>query len=307
MLLKFLLKTLLLAAVISAQTADKPKFVFDYYINSPALDSEAVIDLMVDATPGITFPLNHEVPKTSFDCAKVDGPGYYTDPEGPSFCQAFYRCDISGNQTGFLCPNSTLFNQITLACDYYFNVDCGNVTSFYNYGNSRLYQGERPLFDTPPKGYVSSLSGFYEDRPKMANPQGPNSARNQVPTTTAAPPLIWGPLIVAKPKVVTVEIITVAPPKVVVADVQTSPPTTKLAETTTAATTVESTTVEEADEEVSTTVVSKELPQNSTEATSGATAVEETTAESNAGTTEADEIEATSVANTTGVVSISSN
>lgn len=30
---------------------------------------------------------------------------------------------------------------------------------FHNFANSRLYKNE-PLFDTPPKGYISALSGL---------------------------------------------------------------------------------------------------------------------------------------------------
>lgn len=101
------------------------KYVFDYYKNLPPLDSEAIVDLLIAAKPGETFPLLHSVPTdTGFNCSDFKYPGYYADPSPPSFCQAFYRCEVNGNQMGFLCPNETLFNQLTLTCDYYFNVDC---------------------------------------------------------------------------------------------------------------------------------------------------------------------------------------
>jgi hypothetical protein len=32
-----------------------------------------------------------------------------------------------------------LFNQITLVCDWWYNVDCSQAESFYDYSNSRLY------------------------------------------------------------------------------------------------------------------------------------------------------------------------
>ena len=34
------------------------------------------------------------------------------------------RCDLNGKRTSYLCGNTTVFNQITLVCDYWFNVDC---------------------------------------------------------------------------------------------------------------------------------------------------------------------------------------
>lgn len=35
-----------------------------------------------------------------------------------------------------------LFNQITLVCDWWFNVDCGQAKAFADYSNGRLYQGQ---------------------------------------------------------------------------------------------------------------------------------------------------------------------
>jgi len=34
---------------------------------------------------------------------------------------------------------SQVFNQITLICDWFFNVDCSKARQFENYSNSRLY------------------------------------------------------------------------------------------------------------------------------------------------------------------------
>ena len=38
--------------------------------------------------------------------------------------------------------NFQLFNQITLTCDWWFNVDCSQAKQFYDYSNTRLYAGE---------------------------------------------------------------------------------------------------------------------------------------------------------------------
>lgn len=34
-----------------------------------------------------------------------------------------------------------VFNQITLICDWFFNVDCNQSKNFYDYSNRRLYHG----------------------------------------------------------------------------------------------------------------------------------------------------------------------
>ncbi|XP_055330297.1 uncharacterized protein LOC129582722 [Paramacrobiotus metropolitanus] len=154
------------------------KYVFDMYLNTPPLDPDGVVDILIAAKPGETFPLLHSVPNTGFSCGQFKYPGYYADTSPGSRCQAFYRCEINGNQTGFLCPNSTLFNQLTLTCDYYFNVDCNGSSRFYEFGNSRLYHGEQPLFDTPPKGYISALSGLPQSSGDTGGPAGSSAPGN---------------------------------------------------------------------------------------------------------------------------------
>jgi len=92
------------------------------------------------------------LPRTSFSCASKAQPGFYADVDAQ--CQVWHRCDQSGNQTDFICVNSTLFNQITLVCDSWYNVDCGQALDVENFANSRLYTN-LPLFDTPPADYVA--------------------------------------------------------------------------------------------------------------------------------------------------------
>ncbi|OQV24576.1 hypothetical protein BV898_01636 [Hypsibius exemplaris] len=215
----------------SAQNATQ--YVFDMYKNVPSLDADAVIDLMASAQPGITFPLNHEIPNTGFDCAAQKTTGYFADPAPPSLCQVFYRCDTSGNQTGFLCSNQTLFNQLTLTCDYYWNVDCASSKSLYNFGNSRLYNGTQPLFDTPPKGYVSLLSGLSPQDERATANQGkaPSSRADETAPAKAAPTTLSA-VLTPKPPVN-------RPVNVVVVFATTQPPAT----TTTTATSTTTTTI----------------------------------------------------------------
>ena len=86
----------------------------------------------VPGSPGEDYPIYATPPETSFSC---DGfiEGYYADPEAE--CQAFHICANFGSDDltkySFLCPNGTLFNQQYFICDWWFNVDCSQVESFY--------------------------------------------------------------------------------------------------------------------------------------------------------------------------------
>ncbi|XP_055348124.1 uncharacterized protein LOC129595221 [Paramacrobiotus metropolitanus] len=105
-------------------------------------------NLIATARAGQDYPNNVVIPQSDFDCTKTHQPGFYADNSPQSRCQVFHRCDINGNQTSYLCPNMTVFNQITLVCNWWFDVDCSKATTFYDYSNSRLYQGiSVPLLD----------------------------------------------------------------------------------------------------------------------------------------------------------------
>uniref|UniRef100_A0A0K2USX9 Chitin-binding type-2 domain-containing protein n=1 Tax=Lepeophtheirus salmonis TaxID=72036 RepID=A0A0K2USX9_LEPSM len=105
------------------------------------------IDMLMKAvpgTPGEDYPIYNEVPETSFNCNdKVDG-GYYVDVEAR--CQSFHVCTRGGHHPNggnlvaysFLCPNGSLFNQQYFICDWWFNVDCSTLISFY-YLNDELF------------------------------------------------------------------------------------------------------------------------------------------------------------------------
>lgn len=108
----------------SGQTGD-----YDYN------DGDALAGLSVYGRPGQDFPIFSSVPNTGFSCSGRL-PGYYADPR--SGCQAFYICQEDGRMPGFLCPNTTLFSQQLLTCDYWFNVDCSQSESFYSV-NENIY------------------------------------------------------------------------------------------------------------------------------------------------------------------------
>merc|ERR1711892_314487 len=98
-----------------------------------AQDAFNALGESIPGEPGEDYPINSEVPETSFTCdGQVEG-GYYSDPEAE--CQAFHIC--GGGSAGslikysFLCPNGSLFNQEYFVCDWWFNVDCSQAESFY--------------------------------------------------------------------------------------------------------------------------------------------------------------------------------
>jgi hypothetical protein len=83
----------------------------------------------IPGIPGEDYPLLAAPLDTSFICEGREV-GYYADPEGE--CQQFHIC-VSDGLSGplkfsFLCPNGTLFNQQYFICDWWFNVDCSQVT-----------------------------------------------------------------------------------------------------------------------------------------------------------------------------------
>ncbi|GAU95949.1 hypothetical protein RvY_07465 [Ramazzottius varieornatus] len=103
------------------------------------LDSVQAYDLISTAQAGSDYPNFSTIPTTGFSCEQVGQPGFYADTEAR--CQVIRRCDINAIETSYLCPNMTVFNQITLVCDWFFNVDCAQSSNFYDYSNRRLYHG----------------------------------------------------------------------------------------------------------------------------------------------------------------------
>ena len=61
--------------------------------------------------------------------------GYFADTSPASRCQVFHVCGQRRGVTNhnafysFLCPNGTIFNQLYLICDWWFNVNCESPSS----------------------------------------------------------------------------------------------------------------------------------------------------------------------------------
>ncbi|XP_055328308.1 uncharacterized protein LOC129581329 [Paramacrobiotus metropolitanus] len=162
-------------AILCAANGEK-KYVWD--ILKPAMSAAEVIDILSSAVAGHAYPMLAEVPVSSnFDCSAQMYPGFYADVG--TYCQVFHRCDINGNRTSYLCTNLTIFNQITLVCDYFFNVDCEGFAQYAGFANSRLYS-DRPLFDTPPADYIAPMS------PNMQALVGTAGSRSAAPAPKTA-------------------------------------------------------------------------------------------------------------------------
>ncbi|XP_055334778.1 uncharacterized protein LOC129585899 [Paramacrobiotus metropolitanus] len=115
------------------------------------------------AVPGITYPMFSRIPKTTFSCDDVPQPGFYADTE--TDCQVYHRCEQRNEYMySYLCPNQTLFNQILLVCDWWYNVDCSKVKTFYSYSNPRLQHYTGKFLDDEPTTASSRFEGdTYDD------------------------------------------------------------------------------------------------------------------------------------------------
>lgn len=90
------------------------------------------------------FTARVELPQTSFHCGdQKHFPGLYADED--LGCMVFHVCALTDNgliMKSFLCPESTLFDQTILKCNWWFYVDCKNSRSLYdsNLPISKSYQ-----------------------------------------------------------------------------------------------------------------------------------------------------------------------
>lgn len=64
-------------------------------------------------TPGVDYPNLFEIPQTEFNCKEQRYKGFFGDPE--TRCQVWHYCDLNGGQASFLCPNGTIFSQVSVS------------------------------------------------------------------------------------------------------------------------------------------------------------------------------------------------
>ncbi|XP_065339154.1 uncharacterized protein LOC135938981 [Cloeon dipterum] len=100
--------------------------------------------------PGVDYPTYRTIPQTNFDCATQRYKGFFADPD--TQCQVWHYCDLNGGQASFLCPNGTIFSQVLLTCDWWFNVRCNSSLQAYVL-NERLYKFITPLKPSFPEDF----------------------------------------------------------------------------------------------------------------------------------------------------------
>jgi len=108
--------------------------------------------------PGVDYPALSSIPETEFNCKTQRYKGFFGDPE--THCQVWHYCDLNGGQASFLCPNGTIFSQVALTCDWWYNVKCANTPQLYVL-NERLYKYILPLSPKFPEDYSGPLVDKY--------------------------------------------------------------------------------------------------------------------------------------------------
>lgn len=68
------------------------------------------------------------------------------------FFQVWHYCDLNGGKSSFLCPNGTIFSQVALTCDWWFNVKCESTAQLYVL-NERLYKYILPVMPKFPEDF----------------------------------------------------------------------------------------------------------------------------------------------------------
>ncbi|GIY93982.1 chitin-binding type-2 domain-containing protein [Caerostris extrusa] len=123
--------------------------------NSISSDDEYYPHGDLSAIPGSQGWTIH-ILTTSLDGIQVPGhtstPGFYADVE--TKCQ-MWHCQPDGRHDRFLCPNGTIFDQITRVCNWWFNVLCDDSLAHYDI-NFDLYR--EPVKQVIPQ----ALDGPYD-------------------------------------------------------------------------------------------------------------------------------------------------
>lgn len=81
--------------------------------NISLTDSEGSLPGPNTGIPGIDYPVYSEIPKTDFNCKDQRYKGFFGDPG--TDCQVWHYCDLNGGHASFLCPNGTIFSQVSLS------------------------------------------------------------------------------------------------------------------------------------------------------------------------------------------------
>ncbi|KAG7211334.1 hypothetical protein KM043_010628 [Ampulex compressa] len=101
--------------------------------------------------PNVDYPAYATIPETDFSCKEQRYKGFFGDPD--TGCQVWHYCDLNGGKSSFLCPNGTIFSQVALTCDWWFNVKCETTTQLYVL-NERLYKYILPIMPKFPEDFT---------------------------------------------------------------------------------------------------------------------------------------------------------
>ncbi|XP_017793750.1 PREDICTED: uncharacterized protein LOC108575463 [Habropoda laboriosa] len=122
-------------------------------VSSPK-QSAPQTSLKYGATQGeanVDYPAYSKIPYTNFSCKEQRYKGFFGDPD--TGCQVWHYCDLNGGKSSFLCPNGTIFSQVALTCDWWFNVKCETTTQLYVL-NERLYKYILPIMPKFPEDFT---------------------------------------------------------------------------------------------------------------------------------------------------------
>uniref|UniRef100_A0A182NEI3 Chitin-binding type-2 domain-containing protein n=1 Tax=Anopheles dirus TaxID=7168 RepID=A0A182NEI3_9DIPT len=160
-----------------------------YRAGPPMLINKIVSPGPNTGKPGIDYPALSEIPETSFKCKEQRYKGFFGDPE--TNCQVWHYCDLNGGKASFLCPNGTIFSQVALTCDWWFNVKCSTTAQLYVL-NERLYKYILPFTPKFPEDYSGPLVDKYlalkfqemEEKMKQQRAKGAKQGSNvEIPNT----------------------------------------------------------------------------------------------------------------------------
>ncbi|XP_049282428.1 uncharacterized protein LOC125763373 [Anopheles funestus] len=157
-----------------------------YRAGPPMLINKIVSPGPNTGKPGIDYPALAEIPETSFKCKDQRYKGFFGDPE--TNCQVWHYCDLNGGKASFLCPNGTIFSQVALTCDWWFNVKCSTTAQLYVL-NERLYKYILPFTPKFPEDYSGPLVDKYlalkfqemEEKMKQQRAKGAKQGSIEIP------------------------------------------------------------------------------------------------------------------------------
>ncbi|KAJ8960518.1 hypothetical protein NQ318_013802, partial [Aromia moschata] len=115
---------------------------------------------------GVLWGPRHELPAINPGVARLDTTsdyviGFLRSAPWPSYLPwVWHYCDLNGGQASFLCPNGTIFSQVALTCDWWYNVKCASTPQLYVL-NERLYKYIIPLSPKFPEDYSGPLVDKY--------------------------------------------------------------------------------------------------------------------------------------------------